>query len=157
MVQIVKDFKNMKNKCPKAETISGPFVRTASSGIPLSSRKFFFIRIDHSPQTKNFLEHLGKFSLGGFPWARDLETALILLLTFIWYFYIIPNSLVQIRDSALRISLFDLTSRVTYTRRPFWNMKIVVCDPISPRGIALLQQRPEFQVVVLPAARRRRN
>jgi D-3-phosphoglycerate dehydrogenase / 2-oxoglutarate reductase len=29
-------------------------------------------------------------------------------------------------------------------------MKIVVCDPISPRGIALLQQRPEFQVVVLP-------
>ena len=29
-------------------------------------------------------------------------------------------------------------------------MKIVVCDPISPKGIALLQQRPEFQVVVLP-------
>ena len=29
-------------------------------------------------------------------------------------------------------------------------MKILVCDPISPRGIALLQQRPEFQVVVLP-------
>jgi D-3-phosphoglycerate dehydrogenase len=29
-------------------------------------------------------------------------------------------------------------------------MKIVVCDPISPRGIALLQQRPEFNVVVLP-------
>jgi D-3-phosphoglycerate dehydrogenase / 2-oxoglutarate reductase len=29
-------------------------------------------------------------------------------------------------------------------------MKIVICDPISPRGIALLQQRPEFQVVVLP-------
>ncbi|MGH7951372.1 MAG: phosphoglycerate dehydrogenase [Limisphaerales bacterium] len=28
-------------------------------------------------------------------------------------------------------------------------MKIVVCDPISPKGIALLQQRPEFQVVVL--------
>ncbi|HEX3890393.1 MAG TPA: phosphoglycerate dehydrogenase, partial [Verrucomicrobiae bacterium] len=32
----------------------------------------------------------------------------------------------------------------------FLNMKIVVCDPISPRGIALLQQRPEFNVVVLP-------
>src|SRR5665213_2708392 len=31
-----------------------------------------------------------------------------------------------------------------------FRMKIVVCDPISPKGIALLQQRPEFQVVVLP-------
>ncbi len=29
-------------------------------------------------------------------------------------------------------------------------MKILVCDRISPRGIALLQQRPEFEVVVLP-------
>jgi D-3-phosphoglycerate dehydrogenase len=29
-------------------------------------------------------------------------------------------------------------------------MKIVVCDPISPKGIALLQQRPEFNVLVLP-------
>ena len=29
-------------------------------------------------------------------------------------------------------------------------MKILVCDPISPKGIALLQQRPEFQVEVLP-------
>ena len=29
-------------------------------------------------------------------------------------------------------------------------MKIVICDPVSPKGIALLQQRPEFQVVVLP-------
>ena len=29
-------------------------------------------------------------------------------------------------------------------------MKIVVCDPVSAKGIALLQQRPEFQVVVLP-------
>jgi D-3-phosphoglycerate dehydrogenase len=28
-------------------------------------------------------------------------------------------------------------------------MKIIICDPISPKGIALLQQRPEFQVVVL--------
>ena len=28
-------------------------------------------------------------------------------------------------------------------------MKIIVCDPISPKGIALLQQRSEFQVVVL--------
>jgi D-3-phosphoglycerate dehydrogenase len=28
-------------------------------------------------------------------------------------------------------------------------MKIVVCDPISPKGIAFLQQRPEFNVVVL--------
>jgi D-3-phosphoglycerate dehydrogenase len=29
-------------------------------------------------------------------------------------------------------------------------MKVMVCDPISPKGIALLQQRPEFQVTVLP-------
>ena len=29
-------------------------------------------------------------------------------------------------------------------------MKIIVCDPISPQGIALLKQRPEFNVVVLP-------
>src|ERR1700722_11153509 len=29
-------------------------------------------------------------------------------------------------------------------------MKIVICDPISPKGIVLLQQRPEFEVVVLP-------
>src|SRR5947209_6519229 len=28
-------------------------------------------------------------------------------------------------------------------------MKILVCDPISPKGIALLQQRPEFEVTVL--------
>src|SRR5215831_13959649 len=29
-------------------------------------------------------------------------------------------------------------------------MNILVCDPISPKGIALLQQRPEFKVTVLP-------
>ena len=29
-------------------------------------------------------------------------------------------------------------------------MKVLVCDPISPKGIALLQERPEFTVVVLP-------
>jgi D-3-phosphoglycerate dehydrogenase / 2-oxoglutarate reductase len=29
-------------------------------------------------------------------------------------------------------------------------MKILVCDPVSPKGIALLQQRSEFEVVVLP-------
>ena len=28
-------------------------------------------------------------------------------------------------------------------------MKVLVCDPVSPKGIALLQQRPEFQVEVL--------
>jgi D-3-phosphoglycerate dehydrogenase len=31
-----------------------------------------------------------------------------------------------------------------------FNMKIIICDPISPKGIALLQTRPEFEVVVLP-------
>ena len=29
-------------------------------------------------------------------------------------------------------------------------MRVLVCDPVSPKGIALLQQRPEFEVVVLP-------
>src|SRR6266567_9166191 len=29
-------------------------------------------------------------------------------------------------------------------------MKVLICDPVSPKGIALLQQRPEFEVVVLP-------
>jgi len=29
-------------------------------------------------------------------------------------------------------------------------MKILVCDPVSPKGIALMQQRPEFEVIVLP-------
>lgn len=29
-------------------------------------------------------------------------------------------------------------------------MKILVCDPVSPKGIALLQQQPEFTVRVLP-------
>ncbi len=29
-------------------------------------------------------------------------------------------------------------------------MKVLVCDPISAKGIALLEQRPEFEVVVLP-------
>jgi D-3-phosphoglycerate dehydrogenase len=29
-------------------------------------------------------------------------------------------------------------------------MNVLVCDPISPKGIALLQQRPEFKVTVLP-------
>ena len=28
-------------------------------------------------------------------------------------------------------------------------MKVLVCDPVSPKGIALLQERPEFDVVVL--------
>jgi len=28
-------------------------------------------------------------------------------------------------------------------------MKVIVCDPVSPKGIALLQQRPEFEVAVL--------
>ena len=43
---------------------------------------------------------------------------------------------------------FDLFWTIPYTRGSF--MKILVCDPISPKGIALLQQRPEFQVIVLP-------
>src|SRR5262245_36150588 len=41
-----------------------------------------------------------------------------------------------------------LQSAISYTPHSF--MKVVVCDPISPKGIALLQQRPEFEVQVLP-------
>ena len=29
-------------------------------------------------------------------------------------------------------------------------MNVLICDPISPKGIALFQQRPEFKVTVLP-------
>ncbi len=29
-------------------------------------------------------------------------------------------------------------------------MKILICDPVAPKGVDLLRQRPEFQVVVLP-------
>src|SRR5215213_3716172 len=29
-------------------------------------------------------------------------------------------------------------------------MKILVCDPLASKGVTLLQQRPEFEVVVLP-------
>jgi D-3-phosphoglycerate dehydrogenase / 2-oxoglutarate reductase len=29
-------------------------------------------------------------------------------------------------------------------------MKILVCDPVAPKGVKLLQERPEFHVVVLP-------
>jgi len=28
-------------------------------------------------------------------------------------------------------------------------MNVMICDPISPKGIALLQQQPEFKVTVL--------
>jgi len=55
----------------------------------------------------------------------------------------------QCGDLQIGISLFDLTAFAAYNRI-LLKMKIVVCDPISPKGIALLQQRPEFQVVVLP-------
>jgi D-3-phosphoglycerate dehydrogenase len=44
--------------------------------------------------------------------------------------------------------MFDLQPLLAYT--PPSIMKILVCDPVSPKGIALLQQRPEFEVVVLP-------
>ncbi len=37
----------------------------------------------------------------------------------------------------------------SYGRCPL-SMHILVCDPISPRGIALFQARPEFRVTVLP-------
>lgn len=44
--------------------------------------------------------------------------------------------------------MFDPSRCLPYTHHSF--MKILVCDPISPKGVALLQQRAEFRVVVLP-------
>ncbi len=34
------------------------------------------------------------------------------------------------------------------TVRPLF-MNVLICDPVSPKGVALLQQRPEFKVTVL--------
>jgi D-3-phosphoglycerate dehydrogenase / 2-oxoglutarate reductase len=49
------------------------------------------------------------------------------------------------------LGIRHLTSPAAWLTLPvLLKMKIIVCDPISPKGIALLQQRPEFQVVVLP-------
>src|SRR5262249_11517844 len=45
---------------------------------------------------------------------------------------------------------FRLTSFPPSPRLRLHFMKVLVCDPISPKGVALLQQRPEFQVAVLP-------
>ena len=50
--------------------------------------------------------------------------------------------------SVYRVCRFDLRSALPYIRALI--MKILVCDPVSPKGIAVLQQRPEFEVVVLP-------
>lgn len=46
--------------------------------------------------------------------------------------------------------LLHLTTPHPSPTLPLLFMKVLVCDPISPRGIAWLQQRPEFQVTVLP-------
>ena len=43
--------------------------------------------------------------------------------------------------------MFDLRSSFDRLRPHFMN--VIVCDPISPKGIALLQQRPELKVTVL--------
>lgn len=53
------------------------------------------------------------------------------------------------------LSLFDLIERFSLDSPAQWLtskfalMKIIVCDPISPKGIAFLRQRPEFKVTVL--------
>jgi D-3-phosphoglycerate dehydrogenase len=62
-------------------------------------------------------------------------------------FFICAN-LRNLRISTTRFEYY-LTSPAAFPmlRTPF--MKVMVCDPISPKGIALLQQRPEFQVTVL--------
>src|SRR5436309_12668138 len=51
----------------------------------------------------------------------------------------VPSSFIIIR--------FDRFSLMPYPPRSF--MKVLVCDPVSPKGIGLLQQRPEFEVKVL--------
>src|SRR5689334_16422459 len=43
---------------------------------------------------------------------------------------------------------FEVSSRDSHYPAPVF-MKVLVCDPVSPKGIALLQQRPEFKVKVL--------
>src|SRR5579862_5237214 len=43
-----------------------------------------------------------------------------------------------------------LTPPAAFSKLRALFMKVLVCDPISPKGITLLQQRPEFQVTVLP-------
>ena len=49
------------------------------------------------------------------------------------------------------MSVFEsLTCPHLCLNSPLVFMKILVCDPISPKGIELLKQRPEFNVVVLP-------
>src|SRR5947208_11362540 len=45
-------------------------------------------------------------------------------------------------------SAVDPSPTLPYSSASF--MKVLVCDPIAQKGIALLQQRPEFEVVVLP-------
>src|SRR5436190_7395223 len=47
-------------------------------------------------------------------------------------------------------SFEDLTSYRPSPRLRLRFMKVLVCDPVSSKGIALLQQRPDFQVNVLP-------
>ncbi len=42
-----------------------------------------------------------------------------------------------------------LTCLAGAPKLPVHFMNVLVCDPISPKGIALLQQRPEFKVTVL--------
>src|SRR5678816_1999858 len=49
-----------------------------------------------------------------------------------------------------RLTCTGSSPRLRAPRRKGSFMKVLVCDPISPKGIALLQQRPEFEVVVLP-------
>src|SRR5262249_19536701 len=53
-------------------------------------------------------------------------------------------------DVAEGLTCRRASPRLRAPRRGRDFMKVLVCDPISPKGIALLQQRPEFEVVVLP-------
>src|SRR5580700_4333714 len=45
--------------------------------------------------------------------------------------------------------VFSLTGPNCWLRLRVHFMNVLVCDPISPKGIALLQQRPELTVTVL--------
>src|SRR5919197_851685 len=49
----------------------------------------------------------------------------------------------------LLCSAFDVRCSVFSVHSSFPFMNVLICDPISPKGIALFQSRPEFKVTVL--------
>jgi D-3-phosphoglycerate dehydrogenase len=60
---------------------------------------------------------------------------------------VLGNDSRRINFASFHSDLIDLPRLLARLRPHFMN--ILVCDPISPKGIALLQQRPDFTVTVL--------